>query len=279
MKDHPWLRYYPWKDLYEKKIEAPFQHKISEPWDPKYCNAPDKMGNDTRERYENITRTDNYKTTFDNYFFYFNAFDQYDRNNPKDLRILPNHHHKLQNGNPNYYKNQESSREPENEEKIIYNNQNYHKDLNQGNYPSYSLKHSSSQMIPNSTNIGSYQPGGVKFKKIEGTTNDVKIMTNIDSKFSKIKNMSNSGSASSLLRQYKVSGISSFSSGGNQVSNFSSIINNQNNKSLIGSSVNSNNSTSTSNQNNYNISSNNNLSLQKNSSSMRKSGSATYIGK
>jgi len=181
-----------------------------------------------------------------------------------------------------YYKSQlESQRDVENDEKIIYNNQNY-KDSssNQGSsYPSYSMKHSnSSQIVPNSSNLGNYQ-SGVKFKKLEGSTNDLKIMTNIDSKFSKIKNMSNSGSASSLLRQYKVSGISSFSSGGNQVSNFSSIMNNQNNKSLVGSSVNSNNSTSTSNQNNYNISSNNNLSIQKNSSNMRKSGSASYLGK
>lgn len=273
------------------------------------------MGNETKERYENITRSDNFKTVFDNYFFYFNAFDPNDRNNPKDLRILPNHHHKLQNGVLNYYKsstsntiNQDSQRDEniENDEKILYNNQNYNKELisnqNQGqNFPSnYVLKHSSSQIIPNSNNLGNYQ-SGVMFKKIDGvgggtisggstnySNNDVKIMTNIDSKFSKIKNMSNSGSASSLLRQYKVSGISSFSGGtsgsGNQVNNFSSIMN-QNNKSLIGSSISSNNSTSTSNQNNNNISSSNNVNLQnKNTGSgsntyMRKSGSATYLGK
>lgn len=289
VREHPWLKYYPWKDLYEKNLEAPFQHKIAEPWDPKYCNAPDKMGLDTKERYENIMRSENFRIVFHDYFFYLNAFDQTDVNNPKESRILPNNHNKLQNGIPNTTREIRDNQERENtkmsnsksqmniadsEEKVLYNNNNFHKEIN-SNYgnPNYMLRNSSSQIIPNSNNLGNHQ-SGLMYKKIEGT-NDIKVLTNIDSKFSKIKQMSNSGSASSLLRQYRVSGISSYSGTGqnqNHVSNFSSIMS-QNNKSLVGSFHNSNNSTSTSNQNHYSMGSN------QGSSYMRKSGSASYLGK
>lgn len=264
--------------MYEKKIEAPFQHKIAEPWDPKYCNAPDKLGIDTRERYEKITRSDNYKVVFQDYFFYLNAFDPSDRNNPKDSRILPNHHPKLQNGIPTTSRDQQNNKDEitqremftsrsqvglsSRDEKVLYSNNNFSKEIN-NNYGN-SMARNSSQVMGNSNN----------FKKIEGQQNDIKVLTNIDSKFSKIKQMSNSGSASSLLRQYRVSGISSYGGGGNRVTNFSNIM--SQNKSLIGSNPNSNNSTSTTNQNNYNVSSNSN---QGSSGYMRKSGSVSYMGK
>ena len=28
IKDHAWLKYYPWKDLYDKKLESPFIPKV-----------------------------------------------------------------------------------------------------------------------------------------------------------------------------------------------------------------------------------------------------------
>jgi len=30
IKDHAWLKYFPWKDLYEKKLESPFIPKVIE---------------------------------------------------------------------------------------------------------------------------------------------------------------------------------------------------------------------------------------------------------
>jgi hypothetical protein len=301
-------------------MDPPFQHKIAEPWDPKYCNAPDKMGVDTKERYENIIRSDNYKVTFDQYFFYFNAFDPNDRNNPRETKILPNNHHKLQNGlsNQHYINNSTSRRGNDNEEKILYNNQNFNREqgitnnrssIDMGNLgknqPSFVVKNNMKQgMMPHSSS-----QNNLMFKKIDGSSsssnnynnygnsnnmmqnnNDLKIMTNIDSKFSKIKQMSNSGSASSLLRQYRVSGISS-SYGGvnnqNQVNNFSSVISNQHNKKSQVGSFNSSNSTNTSNPNSNIISSNSSSynnhkdsnNQYGNQNFMRKSGSSSYLGK
>lgn len=236
-------------------------------------------------------RSENYKVVFNDYFFYYNAFDPNDRNNPKESRILPNPHVKLQN--PSTYSSSTviSQGSSAKEEKIIYNNQNYYREIQgntsnqvQGssqNQNSFALKNSSShsQVLANPSNLTNNQ-SGVLYKKIEGSGSiggDIKVMTNLESKFNKIKQMSNSGSASSLLRQYRVSGISSLSGTGNnqnQVSNFSSLMSNQN-KSLVGSFT-SNNSNSQSTSTNSNSNQNYNLS---GNNMMRKSGSTSYMGK
>ena len=35
---HPWLKYYPWKDLYNKKIQAPFIPRKKDNFDKRYCD-------------------------------------------------------------------------------------------------------------------------------------------------------------------------------------------------------------------------------------------------
>lgn len=275
------MKYYPWKDLYDKNIEAPFQHNIREPWDPKYTNAPDKLGVDTKERYENILRSENFKGAFENYYFYYNAFDPNDRNNPKESRILPNNHHKLQNGLNQLNNSNVISQGSLKEDKLIHSNSSFLNSNNNNNTndkSSFVLRNSSSQTKILSNHLSN--KSGVTYKKIDGSTGDIKVMTNIESKFSKIKQMSNSGSASSLLRQYRVSGISSYNGTGstnNQVRYYIYIIliifiyMLFQNRSLVGSFVSSNNSNSTSSNSNqnYNIS----------GGYMRKSGSSSYIAK
>lgn len=230
VKEHPWLKYYAWKDLYNKNIEAPFQHKILEPWDQKYCNAPDKMGIETKERYENIMKGESYKSIFNDYYFYFNPEDPTDRQN-NYLKILHCDHDKLQNGmeiSPTKSVQEESIRSP-----VMIPNTF----ISGSQIPSISAKSSIGQQPP------------LLYKKIDGGAGDIKVMTNIESKFSKIKQLSNSGSANNILRQYRVSGGGSVNiNSQNILSNNNSIVS-SNNKSLIGASINSNNSTSTSNQN------------------------------
>ena len=71
VKEHAWLKYYPWKDLYDKKIEAPFIPKVGDNFDAKYCNAPEKIGNDTKEKYDAYLRDENTKGIF-RHFSYHN---------------------------------------------------------------------------------------------------------------------------------------------------------------------------------------------------------------
>lgn len=67
MKDHPWLKYYPWKELYKKTLEAPFIPKLGDNFDKRYCEGADKIGDDTKERYEKIIRENNFKESFKNF--------------------------------------------------------------------------------------------------------------------------------------------------------------------------------------------------------------------
>lgn len=67
IKDHPWLKYYPWKELYEKKLEAPFIPKSGDNFDKRYCESADKIGETTKERYEKYSRDPNFKEAFKNF--------------------------------------------------------------------------------------------------------------------------------------------------------------------------------------------------------------------
>ena len=69
IKEHPWLKYYPWRDLYEKNLEAPFNPKPQDNFDKKYCEGPDKIGNDTLERYQNYYKNEALNDIFINYSF------------------------------------------------------------------------------------------------------------------------------------------------------------------------------------------------------------------
>ena len=69
IKEHPWLKYYPWKDLFEKNLESPFLPKNQDNFDKKYCEGPDKIGNDTLERYQNYYKNESLNEMFINYSF------------------------------------------------------------------------------------------------------------------------------------------------------------------------------------------------------------------
>lgn len=71
MKEHAWIKYYPWKDLYEKKIEPGFIPKAGvDHWDKKYCEAPDKIGVETKERYEKYLRNEATHEIFKGYYYF-----------------------------------------------------------------------------------------------------------------------------------------------------------------------------------------------------------------
>lgn len=82
IKEHPWLRYYPWRDLYDKNLEAPFSPKNQDNFDKKYCEGPDKIGNDTLERYQNYYKNDALSDIFLNYS-YENILTIPQQENPK----------------------------------------------------------------------------------------------------------------------------------------------------------------------------------------------------
>ena len=74
IKNHPWFKYYNWKNIYLQKENAPFIPPQNEDnYDEKYCCGPEICGLATKERYRKIVCSDNYKSAFDNYY-YFNRY-------------------------------------------------------------------------------------------------------------------------------------------------------------------------------------------------------------
>jgi len=69
VKSHPWLEEFPWEDLKNKKLQAPFIPSHGDNFDKKYCETPDKISNDTYERYQSFYRKDYYLDIFFNYTF------------------------------------------------------------------------------------------------------------------------------------------------------------------------------------------------------------------
>jgi len=69
VKDHVWLKNYPWKDLYDKRINAPFVPKLGDNFDAHYTQKEDKLGQNTRENYENLIRRNTIQEYFKNFTF------------------------------------------------------------------------------------------------------------------------------------------------------------------------------------------------------------------
>lgn len=63
-KEHSWFKLFNWKDLYLRNLPSPFLPKIGDNFAYKYCNAQDKIGVNTQERYYAITNNIKYKDLF-----------------------------------------------------------------------------------------------------------------------------------------------------------------------------------------------------------------------
>lgn len=82
IKEHPWLSNYNFTGLYDRKIEAPFIPKVSDNFDKKYCESPDKIGNDTMERYQKYYMHEDFENLFLNYTYVSNVPDDGSAHSP-----------------------------------------------------------------------------------------------------------------------------------------------------------------------------------------------------
>ena len=69
LKNHPWFKDFDWDSLYKKKIPAPFVPKKSGNYDRKYCEAIEKISDNTLERYQTYIKRKNFKFIFQGYTF------------------------------------------------------------------------------------------------------------------------------------------------------------------------------------------------------------------
>ena len=70
VKEHPWIKKYNWKDLYEKKLIAPFIPPDGDNFDSKYCGNDNKLLPDVKLKYDRILKDPHYKDAFLNFTYY-----------------------------------------------------------------------------------------------------------------------------------------------------------------------------------------------------------------
>lgn len=69
LKNHPWFKNFDWKNLFAKKMITPFIPKKGDNYNKKYCEADDKLGDKTLERYQQYKNEQGYNQLFENYTF------------------------------------------------------------------------------------------------------------------------------------------------------------------------------------------------------------------
>ena len=68
VKNHPWLIDFNWDDLINKRMNPFFIPPLGDNnYDKKYCNEPDKIGDETQNEYETIKNKVDYNKCFQNY--------------------------------------------------------------------------------------------------------------------------------------------------------------------------------------------------------------------
>lgn len=83
VKEHVWLKFFPWKEVYQKKYDPPFKPKAGDNFDVRYCNTPDVIGNRTHEKYEEYLKQEAVTPSFNSFYFYRNDIDEHDCYNSK----------------------------------------------------------------------------------------------------------------------------------------------------------------------------------------------------
>ena len=66
---HLWLKYYPWNELKNKTLLAPFIPEPKDNFDKMYCESIDKISEETQLRYEEIYCSSHFKKVFLNFFY------------------------------------------------------------------------------------------------------------------------------------------------------------------------------------------------------------------
>ena len=70
VKEHMWFKNYDWKGLYLGKLIAPFKPTENDNFDFNYCNAHEKIGVGTQERYYKIINGSRYKDAFVDFYYF-----------------------------------------------------------------------------------------------------------------------------------------------------------------------------------------------------------------
>ncbi len=205
VKEHPWLKFFSWKELYDKTFEAPFIPKHGDNFDSKYCNAPDKIGQETKERYESYLRNETIKDVFKGF-----TFNQMDSENDVFSSKLKDNNSKNQSMdvNTDKYKNITKFNNPHlNISNLNMSTSNLHHRNNSFCLTPKDNKNNLTLINNDNKNRNNNQDNinNISLNNINNLNNNYTNLSNIENKFLKMKKQTAaSSSTSSLLRQYKM---------------------------------------------------------------------------
>ena len=90
LKGHIWFKDYDWESLYNKTLISPFIPSKERNYDKKYCEAVEKISNETLERYEGYRNKEGYGKMFEGYTYINNEICQLTSGNETNTRITTN---------------------------------------------------------------------------------------------------------------------------------------------------------------------------------------------
>ena len=89
LKQHRWMKYFPWDKLINKELEAPFIPEKKDNFDKKYCEAAESIDIDTKIRYEKYKNDFEYENLFKN-FTYYGIITENEEKNKENKEIKEN---------------------------------------------------------------------------------------------------------------------------------------------------------------------------------------------
>ena len=247
LKEHQWLKYYPWDELEQKILPAPFVPEEIDNFDKSYCESEEKITQETKLRYKKIYSSNTYKIAFVD--FYFNKdIAKYQRKQVKSKKvknIIKNEENNNENKNENMdEKNTVNNNVEEifisgNDEIIDKNNNNNSLDKliksNENDIKNIAEMKNKNELSNNSNknNIINLKNGTNEIAKTEGEILVKKIMINSEGNKTKIIENSNTNNIESFNSLHKTNDDKKYVNQFNtnniiQINNFKKIIINHN---------------------------------------------------
>ena len=247
LKEHQWLKYYPWDELEQKILPAPFVPEEIDNFDKSYCESEEKITQETKLRYKKIYSSNTYKIAFVD--FYFNKdIDKYQRKQVKSKKvknIIKNEENNNENKNENMDEKNTANNNVEEifisgkDEIIDKNNNNNSLDKliksNENDIKNIAEMKNKNELSNNSNknNIINLKNGTNEIAKTEGEILVKKIMINSEGNKTKIIENSNTNNIESFNSLHKTNDDKKYVNQFNtnniiQINNFKKIIINHN---------------------------------------------------
>ena len=188
MKEHPWLKYYPWKELENKTLPAPFIPEKKDNFDKRYCESIDKISEETKLRYEEILVKESYNVCFKDFY--------YNKDEIEEKKKIENEKKKINDNNNNNNNNIDNNIKKEKDIKIVLpinSNSNIKNNNNNNEISKINNNNNSHQININSNRI----PNSNKMKKENNQG------TNRPSSSNKKRQLSHSNSSIGIIQNKK----------------------------------------------------------------------------